>query len=141
MSTFVANHRRRSRLILVIATALLLAVAWVIVVANPTGQFIARNLSVVLVAWCGLVIILARYADDLRWWLGWIGFLVPSCGLLVYLHGAFVYDWSSIASRAVTPALLFQYLPYYAVFAGGIGFSIGWIVGKNVHATRRRYDR
>lgn len=141
MSRNVANQRLLPRLILILATVLLFAVGWLVVQANPTGAFVARNLIPVLLAWCSLVLVLVRYPTDLRWWFGWFGFVVPTCGLLVYLHGAFVYDWSNIASRAVTPELLFRFLPYYAVFAGGIGFAIGWIVGKNVHAVRRRYDR
>ena len=30
------------------------------------------------------------------------------------------------------PAQLFRFLPVYTLVAGGIGFIIGWIVGRNV---------
>ena len=30
------------------------------------------------------------------------------------------------------PDRVFYYLPYYTIVAGGIGFAIGWIVGRNV---------
>ena len=33
---------------------------------------------------------------------------------------------------AVNPEGLFRFLPIYTFVAGGIGFAIGWIVGKNV---------
>jgi hypothetical protein len=30
------------------------------------------------------------------------------------------------------PDRIFQFLPVYTTVAGGIGFAIGWIVGRNV---------
>jgi hypothetical protein len=30
------------------------------------------------------------------------------------------------------PRNLFRYLPIYTAFAGGIGFAIGWLAGRNV---------
>jgi hypothetical protein len=27
---------------------------------------------------------------------------------------------------------LFRYLPIYTIFAGSIGFAIGWIAGRNI---------
>jgi hypothetical protein len=35
-------------------------------------------------------------------------------------------------SGATNPQQLFRFLPVYTLVAGGIGFAIGWIVGKNV---------
>ena len=79
-----------------------------------------------------------RRPGDPRWWLGWLGFLVPALGLSGYLHLAFLNDWRGIASEAVTPALLFRFLPWYAGVAGGLGFGIGWIVGRAAMASRER---
>jgi hypothetical protein len=33
---------------------------------------------------------------------------------------------------AEQPTRVFRFLPAYTLVAGGIGFSIGWIVGRNV---------
>jgi hypothetical protein len=33
---------------------------------------------------------------------------------------------------AEQPTRVFRYLPVYTLVAGGIGFVIGWIVGRNV---------
>ena len=33
---------------------------------------------------------------------------------------------------AARPAELFRYLPVYTTVAGGIGFAIGYIVGRNI---------
>jgi hypothetical protein len=35
-------------------------------------------------------------------------------------------------SESVYPQELFRYLPLYTLVAGGIGFAIGWIAGRNV---------
>jgi hypothetical protein len=35
-------------------------------------------------------------------------------------------------SAAEFPDRVFRYLPAYTLVAGGIGFAIGWIVGRNV---------
>lgn len=67
-----------------------------------------------------------------RWPLGTIGFAVPAIGLSVYLHHAWSVDLDGMASEAIDPLNLFRYLPIYTVVAGGIGFAIGWIAGRNV---------
>jgi hypothetical protein len=41
-------------------------------------------------------------------------------------------DLHGMVSESVFPEELFRYLPWYAGFAGVIGFAIGWIAGKNV---------
>ena len=33
---------------------------------------------------------------------------------------------------AKSPGQLFRFLPIYTTLAGGIGFAIGWIVGRNL---------
>ena len=107
------------------------------------GVYLARNLAPLLAAQLLWVLALVRnhgrwIADDRRWTLAAFGFAIPAVGLSVYLHAQWFYDIDGIATRARTPDLLFAYLPYYTVVAGGIGFAIGWIVGKNVSPELRR---
>jgi len=66
------------------------------------------------------------------WLLGTVGYAVPALGLSLYLHYAWANDLGGIYSGAVYPEELFRFLPAYTGVAGGIGFAIGWIVGRNV---------
>lgn len=132
------SHRGRLRLALIVFSVVVAAFAWLAAAANPTGQFVGRNVAPAGAAWLLLGWIVLRRPTDARWWLGWLGFLVPALGLSGYLHLAFLNDWRGIASQAVTPALLFRFLPWYAGVAGGIGFGIGWIVGRSAIAARSK---
>lgn len=67
-----------------------------------------------------------------RWPLGTVGFAIPALGLSLYLHYAYSVKLDSLFGDATHPQELFRYLPIYTAFAGGIGFAIGWIVGRNV---------
>lgn len=67
-----------------------------------------------------------------RWPLGTLGFAIPALGLSVYLHHAYSVELESLFGEATHPEELFRYLPIYTAVAGGIGFAIGWIVGRNV---------
>ncbi len=67
-----------------------------------------------------------------RWPLGTLGFAIPALGLSLYLHYAYSIDLESLFGAARYPEELFRYLPIYTLVAGGIGFTIGWIVGRNV---------
>lgn len=64
--------------------------------------------------------------------LGVLGFAVPALGLSIYLHYAYAVNLNGLFSDATNPQQLFRFLPVYTLVAGGIGFAIGWIVGKNV---------
>lgn len=67
-----------------------------------------------------------------RWPLGTLGFAIPALGLSLYLHYAYSVDLEGLFGEATQPEELFRYLPIYTAVAGGIGFAIGWIVGRNV---------
>lgn len=67
-----------------------------------------------------------------RWPLGTLGFAVPTLGLSLYLHYGYAVDLHGMYSESVYPRELFRYLPLYTSFAGGIGFAIGWIAGRNI---------
>lgn len=66
------------------------------------------------------------------WPLGTLGFSIPAIGLSMYLHYGYDVDLNGMYSESVYPAEVFRYLPLYTMFAGGIGFAIGWIAGRNV---------
>ncbi len=67
-----------------------------------------------------------------RWPLGLVGFAIPALGLSMYLHYAYSVNLDGMFDDAEQPARVFRFLPAYTLVAGGIGFSIGWIVGRNV---------
>lgn len=64
--------------------------------------------------------------------LGVIGYAIPALGLSIYLHYAFSVNLNGMFTDAEYPDQVFRYLPIYTIVAGGIGFAIGWIVGRNV---------
>jgi hypothetical protein len=64
--------------------------------------------------------------------LGVVGYAIPALGLALYLHYAYSINLNGMFTDAAFPDRVFHYLPYYTVVAGGIGFAIGWIVGRNV---------
>ena len=67
-----------------------------------------------------------------HWPLGTAGFAIPALGLSVYLHYAYAVNLNELFTGATNPEGLFRFLPLYTLIAGGIGFAIGWIVGKRV---------
>jgi len=117
----------------------LLAVAagfWFVEVQQD-GPWVLRNLAPLL----GLVILsfVTLYRGDGRWSgrgmrmpLGTLGFAIPALGLSAYLHYAYSINLNDMFSDAEFPDRVFRYLPAYTLVAGGIGFAIGWIVGRNV---------
>jgi hypothetical protein len=69
--------------------------------------------------------------EGLRWSLGTLGYAIPAFGLAMYLHYGYATDLDGMFSESLYPVELFRFLPLYTSFAGGIGFTIGWIAGKN----------
>ena len=99
------------------------------------GPWIARNLLplAILVS----LSFLTLYRGHGRWtgagWrlpLGVFGFAIPALGLSAYLHYAYSINLDGMFDNG--PGELFRFLPLYTTVAGGIGFAIGWIVGRNV---------
>ena len=64
--------------------------------------------------------------------MGTLGFAIPAVGLSVYLHYAYAVNLNDMFTGTDSPMQLFRFLPYYTTLAGGIGFAIGWIVGRNL---------
>ena len=66
------------------------------------------------------------------WPLGTLGFAIPAIGLSLYLHYGYEVDLNGMYSESIYPNEVFRYLPFYTIFAGSIGFAIGWIIGKKI---------
>ena len=129
-----------NRLILVRLAPLVLLVAaagmWINDVQGG-GPYVLRNL--VPPVFVLVLAALTLHRGEGRWtgsgWrlpLGTLGFALPALGLSVYLHYAYSVNLNDLFTDATRPEQLFRFLPVYTFVAGGIGFAIGWIVGKNV---------
>jgi hypothetical protein len=53
-----------------------------------------------------------------------IAFIVLSCGLLLFAHAAWAFDWGRTATGSSTSALIFIFLPIYAIVLGGLAFGL-----------------
>lgn len=101
------------------------------------GAYVARNLAplVVLLLLAGVTVWRGAgtwSGSGWRWPLGTLGFAIPALGLSAYLHYAYSVNLNGLFTDATNPQGLFRFLPVYTLVAGGIGFAIGWIAGKNV---------
>ena len=101
------------------------------------GPYVARNLVPPGVFLLFATVTLLRgegtwTGSGWRWPLGTAGFAIPALGLSLYLHYAYSVNLNGLFTDATNPAGLFRFLPIYTLVAGGIGFLIGWIAGKNV---------
>ncbi len=116
---------------------LLIAVAAWINDVQDGGPYVLRNVlppaAIILLATITL------YRGKGTWtgsgWrlsLGTLGYSIPTLGLSVYLHYAYSVNLNDMFADATTPGQLFRYLPAYTLVAGGVGFAIGWIVGRNL---------
>ena len=101
------------------------------------SQYLLRNL-LPLGAVLGLSLLTVWRAEGSwtgsgwRWALGTLGFAIPAVGLSLYLHYAYSVNLNDMFTGTDSPMQLFRFLPYYTTLAGGIGFAIGWIVGRNL---------
>ena len=101
------------------------------------GPYVLRNLLPPIVFLVLATVTLQRgegtwTGSGWRWPLGTAGFAIPALGLSLYLHYAYSVNLNGLFTDATNPVGLFRFLPVYTLVAGGIGFAIGWIVGKNV---------
>jgi hypothetical protein len=101
------------------------------------GPYVMRNqLPLLLLV---LLSALTLFYGEGRWGgtgkrlpLGVAGFSIPALGLTIYLHYAYSINLNDMFTDAAYPDRVFRYLPVYTIVAGGIGFAIGWIIGRNV---------
>ena len=117
--------------------AFIVLAAWIADIREG-APYLARNLVpgvvwLVLVAWALWHNRGAFFTPDARRTLGAIGFAIPAIGLTVYLHAAYQMQDSELFGADSRPDRLFRYLPIYTLIAGGLGFAIGWIIGRNVN--------
>ncbi|MCH9694655.1 MAG: hypothetical protein K0U72_09115 [Gammaproteobacteria bacterium] len=101
------------------------------------GPFVLRNLAplalLLLLSWINLYRGGGHWAGaGMRWPLGVLGYAIPALGLSLYLHYAYSINLNDMFTDTEYPDRVFRYLPAYTTVAGGIGFAIGWIVGRNV---------
>jgi len=101
------------------------------------GAYLLRNTfpMIAVVALAGLALFKGQgrwTGGGWRWPLATLGFAIPALGLSIYLHYGYAVDLNGMVSESVYPRELFRYLPLYTTVAGGIGFAIGWIAGRNV---------
>jgi len=122
-----------------ILPVLFIAVAAIFYVVHIEGAaaYAARNAlpMVLLVVLAGITVYKGNgrwTGSGWRWPLGTFGFAIPALGLSLYLHYGYSVDLNGMYSESVYPRELFRYLPVYTSFAGGIGFAIGWIAGRNI---------
>lgn len=99
------------------------------------GPWVIRNLLplALLVALAAMTLLRGEGRWTGRGWrmpLGVAGFAIPALGLSCYLHYAYSVNLDGIFDDGAGE--LFRFLPLYTIVAGGIGFAIGWIVGRNV---------
>ncbi|MDH3352353.1 MAG: hypothetical protein OEM51_12470 [Gammaproteobacteria bacterium] len=112
------------------------AASWFAVIEEG-GPYLVRNLIPLLVLLSLAVLTLYRGGGKwsgagMRMPLGTLGFAVPALGLSAYLHFAYSVNLNDMFTESQFPDRVFRYLPIYTLVAGGIGFVIGWIVGRNV---------
>ena len=101
------------------------------------GPWLLRNLLPLVILL--ILSLLTLHRGEGRWSgagmrmpLGTLGYSIPALGLAAYLHYAYSVNLNDMFGGAEFPDRVFRYLPAYTLVAGGIGFAIGWIVGRNV---------
>ena len=104
---------------------------------QSNGPYVLRNLLPLAVLTLLAAIVLWRgkgkwTGSGWRLPLGTLGFAIPTLGLSLYLHYAYSVNLNDLFSDSFSPDQLFRFLPVYTLVAGGVGFAIGWIIGKNV---------
>ena len=119
--------------VLLIAAA---AIAYIMDVEGPDAYAIRNTVPVLLLLVLSALTLFRGKgnwaAAGWSWPLGTFGFAIPALGLSLYLHHAYSIELDSLFGESRQPQELFRYLPIYTVVAGGIGFAIGWIVGRNI---------
>jgi len=116
---------------------LVIAVGFWIDDVQQGGPYVLRNLVPPVIVILLAAITLYRgggtwTGSGFRLPLGVAGYAIPALGLSAYLHYAYSVNLNGLFTDATNPEGLFRFLPIYTMVAGGIGFAIGWIAGKNV---------
>jgi len=112
------------------------AVVWINDVQEG-GPYVMRNLLPPVIILLLATFTLVRGAGTWtgagwRMPMGTLGYAIPALGLSIYLHYAYSVNLNDLFTDSTSPGQLFRFLPLYTFVAGGIGFAIGWIVGRNL---------
>jgi len=112
------------------------AVVWINDVQEG-GPYVMRNLLPPAIILLLATLTLVRGAGTWtgagwRMPMGTLGYAIPALGLSIYLHYAYAVNLNDLFTGSTNPGQLFRFLPLYTLVAGGIGFAIGWIVGRNL---------
>jgi len=88
------------------------------------------------IIWTALPLYIAyfrlRAAIQLQSRLKYVGFLefsLVSIGFSLFYHLPWFFDWWGTKTSSSTSALIFIFLPVYAVILGFVGLFIGWTIG------------
>ena len=122
--------------LLPLALLFVATIAWINDVQEG-GPYVFRNLIPPAVILLLAILTLVRGGGTWtgagwRWPMGMLGYSIPALGLSIYLHYAYSVNLNDLFTDSTNPARLFRFLPIYTLVAGGIGFAIGWIIGRNV---------
>jgi len=114
-----------------------LAAAFSINEAQGGGPYVMRNLIPLAILVLLSAAVLFRgggrwSGSGMRLPLGVAGYAIPAFGLTLYLHYAYAVNLDDMFTGTADPEQVFRYLPIYTIVAGGVGFAIGWIAGRNV---------
>ena len=101
------------------------------------GPYVLRNFVPLIIMLLFALVTLLRgqgswTGSGWRLPLGTLGFSIPALGLALYLHYAYSVNLNDMFDASESPLSLFRFLPIYTTVAGGIGFAIGWIAGRNL---------
>jgi hypothetical protein len=58
------------------------------------------------------------------------GYNAAGVGTVIFFHMAWLFDWGGMATGSSTSALIFIFLPAYALIAGAVGFLVGALCRK-----------
>ncbi len=122
--------------LLPVVLAVIIVCAWFADVQR-NGPYVLRNLlpPALIVALAARILSKSGgrwQVTDWRLPLATLGYAIPAIGLSTYLHYAYSVNLDGLFTGAAYPGELFRFLPVYTSVAGGIGFAIGWIIGRNV---------
>lgn len=98
----------------------LLLVAVIALAEGPLNLFWVWNAIPVALGY----VLLRRARNRAFWPAPEIAFIALSCGLLLFAHAAWAFNWGRAATGSSTSALIFIFLPIYAVLLGGLAFGI-----------------
>ncbi len=104
---------------------------------HPDGGYLLRNLFPIFASILLSLFVIRKNPqrdklESLKWQFATIGFIIPTIGLSLYMHYGYEIDLYGMYSKSIWPIELFRFLPFYIIFSGIIGFSIGWIIGRNL---------